>query len=800
MALTRDFSIMNEKINRILSFVFSLYTILLVPFISWAVPTTDLTVKKLKAEFIKTHSAPKIDGHIDEKAWVSIPWSEGFTERSPKPGAKPKYQGGVKALFDGQNLYVAVRLDLAKDEVPSAIELRRDQTRIWSDDTVTLKLDTRLDQRTTLGLVLNCGGAQLDFLALDNGKGFYIEYDTIWEGAVSVIKEAWFAEYRIPLSTLGLSKSAVEKGQIGFNVTRDHNARQATDDWQHLPPEFGPFSALHYGRLDGFSEAKTGRPLILIPYFLSRLSTDYSGAILNFEDSKIAGGTPSIQMGGEFRWNFSSSDWLEATMLTDFAQVDLDDPLINLNRFPLFLPERRPYFINGLDIFAFGSRGRSQPFFSRRIGLTQQGQEVPVLGGLKLYGRRGKWRYGVLSALTGEEQNSNTGQESFIVTRTRYDLGEGGYLGLIGMLKDEASNNEFFAEDHLHFAGGVDGRIRLIDTRLEWSGFYTTTATPEWEELSMNTEENNDSSQEIAKRFRGRASGHSAGMNLAWRGQNFRPTMDYLWVDEAFDPVMGFVYRKDVHSLSIGAPYLFFKPTSFLRTAQVAIAASHDRSSDWSLDLGQSLMSTMSLCHTLNICLDVGFALFEDEVRSSFPLAGIAEIQEGRYLSKSGVVSVRTPGGRQFEVSGSYTYQPGYFAGYLHQVYMNGSFAFNRHLRFLTLLNWAWFEVEGRDLNSSVEDSMDITSLTGDSQGISGQIIVTPNPKLLFDTVAQVNSDQKRLLVQSRVRYRYLPGSDLFVVFRWQEADTFNINEQQENLPADWRLTLKLNVRFDFLQ
>ena len=250
--------------------------------------------KSLKVTRISKQIQIEIDGHLDEQIWSKGTWSEGFTERTPKPKAQPKYQGGVKALFDGEQLYIGVRLDLAPNESPSALELRRDQTKIWSDDTVTLKIDARLDQRTTLGLVLNCAGAQLDFLALDNGQGFYVEFDTLWEGAASVGKDEWFAEYRIPLSSLGLSEKAVGKGMIGFNVTRDHNARQATDDWQHLPPEFGPFSALHYGNIEGLKEAQSGRPLVLIPYGLSRLSNDFSGAIIKLDDPQIRGGTSSF--------------------------------------------------------------------------------------------------------------------------------------------------------------------------------------------------------------------------------------------------------------------------------------------------------------------------------------------------------------------------------------------------------------------------------------------------------------------------------------------------------------------------
>lgn len=765
-----------------------------------------LGIKATKAQEIKTQAQEmkaltlveiskdesiRIDGRLDEKTWSQAEWSEGFTERTPKPQAKPAFQGGVKALFDGESLYVGVRLDLAPNEIPSVLELRRDQMKIWSDDTVTLKIDARLDQRTTLGLVLNCGGAQLDFLALDNGQGFYVEFDTLWEGASSIGEQAWFAEYRIPLSSLGLSQKAVEQGEIGFNVTRDHNARQATDDWQHLPPEFGPFSALHYGKLKGLKNAKSGRPFIVIPYGLSRLSNDFSGAIVRLDEPKILGGTSSFQMGGELRLSISQAEWIEATILTDFAQVDLDDPLINLDRFPLFLPERRPYFINGLDIFAFGARGRSQAFFSRRIGLTDQGTEVPVLGGVKVYGRRGAWRYGVLSAYTGESQRSDeaSASQSFVVSRARYDIGQGGYLGLIAMTRND---------DEQNIAGGLDGRIRLIDTRLELSGFYSSTNRLSTAEQHVNlSSEMNDEMMSTLEEEKAQL-GHSAGMTLSWRGQNLRPRLDYLWIDEKFDPVMGFVYRKDIHSLTTNLPYYFFRPYKNIRSAMLGLNASHDRSSDWNTNLGYSGSVVASICHDMNICLESGFLSATDEVRDAFDLAGIARIQAKRYETQSGYVMLSSPSGKRLELNGSYTRTNGYFDGHLDQFQLSASVALNRHLRLLSLLNWADFEVYARPIG---QEQMELQMISGDAQGISGQVIITPNPNFLFDTVAQLNSDREQMIVQSRIRYRYRAGSDLYLVYRWQ--GDFSAKEQAlaqtQSSPDEWRVTLKFNWRFDFL-
>ena len=129
---------------------------------------------------------------------------------------------------------------------------------------------------------------------------------------------------------------------IGLQVSRDDNARLSTYDWSEMPPEFGPISALYYGRVDGLDGLSSGNPITLLPYVLGSL--DYPPG------RSPEAGDIEPKVGGDIRARWGQDTWTELTILTDFAQVDLDDPVVNTNRFPLFFPERRPFFL-------FGGRG-----------------------------------------------------------------------------------------------------------------------------------------------------------------------------------------------------------------------------------------------------------------------------------------------------------------------------------------------------------------------------------------------------------------------------------------------------------
>ena len=152
--------------------------------------------------------AVKVDGRLDEAVWQAAPIGRGMTERQPMPGAKAPIDFAFRVLYDSEALYFGIESSYESDSRPMSRELRRDTYNIWSDDTITIKLDVHRDQVTTTGFAFNAAGAQTDFIAMTSGGGFRREFDAVWESVSTVEDGRWIAEVRIPFTALGMPESA----------------------------------------------------------------------------------------------------------------------------------------------------------------------------------------------------------------------------------------------------------------------------------------------------------------------------------------------------------------------------------------------------------------------------------------------------------------------------------------------------------------------------------------------------------------------------------------------------------------
>ena len=170
----------------------------------------------------------QVDGRLDDLDWAKAEVSTGFSERTPNPGDSPPVETRIRAIYDDSALYIAVENVFATGETPRTLELRRDSSRIWADDAVTLKLDVAHDKRTSINLAVNSAGAQIDALALNNGRQFRKEFDAVWLAENHFTDGVWTIEYRIPYTALGLTASDEPNRILGINLSRDHNSRNAT--------------------------------------------------------------------------------------------------------------------------------------------------------------------------------------------------------------------------------------------------------------------------------------------------------------------------------------------------------------------------------------------------------------------------------------------------------------------------------------------------------------------------------------------------------------------------------------------
>ena len=365
----------------------------------------------------RLNSPVELDGLSDEPAWQAVP-PLPLTVYQPVFESAPTQQTEIRVAYNDKYLYVAGRL---YDTDPNGIRantLYRD--RYSSGDTFTIILDTFNDNENARWFFTNPAGVQFDSAIFNDAENsgstsaFNRSWNTFWDVKTVVNDEGWFAEMRIPFSSLGFQNvdGRVTMGLIAYRYIARKSER-------HIFPAIQPNWSNGYikpsqARNVTVAGVYSQKPIYLTPYALggfgqrAQLSSSQSAYHIN-EDLRQ-------DLGLDLKYNLTSNLTLDVTVNTDFAQVEADDQQVNLTRFSLFFPEKRQFFQERAGIFDFNTSGTSRLFHSRRIGLSKE-SAIRVLGGTRLVGRLGRWDIGLIDMQTA--QSELLPSENFGVVRLR---------------------------------------------------------------------------------------------------------------------------------------------------------------------------------------------------------------------------------------------------------------------------------------------------------------------------------------------------------------------------------------------
>ncbi len=359
------------------------------------------TRKTLQA--VKVVEPPKIDGRLDDPCWKLAKPSSGFVELQPYDGKLAVEQTIVMALYDHKNLYLGVRcLDSQPDEIPRRL-IPRDGNP-WPEDCITISLDTFHDRRTCYVFGVNTMGCQRDMIT-DRSHGWWGNWawDGVWKSAAQIVEDGWECEVAIPFKILRFSRA---KEQFwGINIQRLQKRLMEDTAWDPVTSDDadGILDMSKAGDLVGISDPQRGYHIDLIPHVVVQ------------NEKEIWKGETGI----DIKYSPSSHLSFNATLNPDFAQVEADEQRINLSRFPLYFDERRPFFVQGKDLF-----GTMNVFYSRRIQNPD--------GGLKLIGTSGSNKYGYLLAM---DRTANGENPLFNVLRLQRDILNKSTIGIVGVSK-----------------------------------------------------------------------------------------------------------------------------------------------------------------------------------------------------------------------------------------------------------------------------------------------------------------------------------------------------------------------------
>jgi hypothetical protein len=383
---------------------------LLVSSLTWAASTPDPP----HAVAVRTSTAPVIDGKLDDPVWQNAPLHAGFRQEYPKDGADPTEPTDVRILYDDKNLYFAVR---NHDSDPKGIVTRLTRRdRDIEADWLCIYVDSRNDKNTAWFFQLSPAGVKVDGQTFNDNQ-HSLDWDGVWDGAVSTDAGGWNAEFAIPLTLLRFT--AADANQFGFQVLRHVSRKRENTEWAYAPRTVQGYVST-FGKIDGITGIKPRRAFELRPYVLARASasTPEGGGFFGLTGEDVdADLDADLELGLDLKLGLTSELALDATLNPDFGQVEADQVVLNLTRFETFFPEKRPFFLEGRELF----ETPLQLVYPRRIGRpptgfgpgdSLRGEEVVASSGsLRIWGASKvtgtiapKVNFAALAAVTAAEE------------------------------------------------------------------------------------------------------------------------------------------------------------------------------------------------------------------------------------------------------------------------------------------------------------------------------------------------------------------------------------------------------------
>jgi hypothetical protein len=497
-----------------------------------AVPS--LTVGRLA----EGEQRPVIDGRVDEAVWMLAPPFSDFIQQEPNEGEAATELTEIRFLLDRETLYIAVVCFDSEPDKLVVSESRRDAD-LEDTDSIRILLDTFDDGQNAFVFGTNPFGIEYDGQVMAEGQtggqggrggGFNVNWDADWVVRTQVTERGWETELAIPLKTLRYNPGP--ERIWGVNALRNIRRKNEQVFLSRVPRGYNLHRVSVAGKLQGL-DLPARRDVKLLPYV--------SGAVIDDRTVRPDRVRRSGDVGLDIKWGVRADLTLDLTVNTDFAQVEADEQQVNLTRFPLFFPEKRPFFLENAQLFQVGQSQAVDLFFTRRIGLSPTGEPIPILAGGRLSGKLGGYNVGILNMQTAASVDERTGQtlapaNNFTVLRIQKEVGRSNFGALYvgrqgaGSRASEDDYNRAYAVD-LGWQATANGRL---------SAFLARTDSP---------------ASKGASDYAGRAV-------YSYTNELWGASGGYTQVGDRFNPEVGFLRRRAYRQLE-GRYNLSYPPTQW---------------------------------------------------------------------------------------------------------------------------------------------------------------------------------------------------------------------------------------------
>jgi hypothetical protein len=385
-----------------------------------ATAQTPAAMAALEPAFLRWTAGPiQLDGVLDEPAWRRADSLSDFTQLDPDEGEPATERTVVRLVGTAEGLYIGL---VAHDSVPARIgraQLRRDAD-LSSDDSFTILLDPQRDRRTGYLFSVNPNGAMYD-AEIQGPDDTNSDWDGRWDARARLTNGGWTAEIWLPWQTLRYGENGAA---WGLNLERFIRRKNEVALWRGWRRHQGLLFQEGQGTLIGLDSLPARPRAEVRPYLVLAQSQAERDFGQDGRSRILETGAGEVRIGGDLKLAVAPTLTLDLTLNSDFAQVEVDRQVVNLTRFPLQFPEKRPFFLESSGIFGMGEPGEVELFYSRRIGLAEDGRPIPLDAGARLHGRSGGYRLGLLAVRTGDDEDATD-----LVARVTRDVLSRGRVG-----------------------------------------------------------------------------------------------------------------------------------------------------------------------------------------------------------------------------------------------------------------------------------------------------------------------------------------------------------------------------------
>ena len=721
---------------------------------------------------VRTDVAPVLDGLLEEHIWGRAGLIDELIQQEPIEGARATEDTEIHLLYDAETLYIGVRAWERSEHGVVATEMRRDSDRILDEDNIQIILDTFRDSRSGYMFVTNPLGAQLDQQIFNEGQGgarqfgfsssnINRDWDGVWHVAARTLDDGWVAEIAIPMVTVRFSDA--DQQSWGMNIMRNMGGKNEQAFWAPISKEFTITRVSMAGVLEGMESLNRGMDLRVTPFV--------TGGGSSTLESNVESNDWQRDYGLDVKYGLTAGLNLDLTLNTDFAQSEVDDEQVNLTRFALFFPEKRDFFLENSGQFRIGSANPfnryAELFFSRRIGLTRTGDNVPIIGGARLTGKVGQNDIAVMSVQTDEALG--TAAENFAVAKFSRNFGRSRVGALFINKTDIDAFGDLAADTSYHNRTYAIDAVFAPHPNFTVQGFLSGTETPG---LVAPV----DDPATPAREDEGWG-GMGSYINAEWLDADWRIYGEYADFENDYNPEVGFLPRNGIRTskwhiersprpdfwgirvLSPMVNYIYTTDQTGLRVA--------DR---WHTMLGVRFDNGAFL----NLWWNDNF----DRVDRDFSLNDVV-IPTGDYDFNEYRVSFDSNPSRRFYYGVMVSPQQFYGGD---RFDTQGKFGARLTDRLSSEASWTRNDVE----LPSGDFTVDLASIRVD---------FAISPTMAIRSITQYNSFVEQFSTSARFRWTYRPGSDVFIAYDELRRDptdplsTFTFRDRRLIVKATFLLT-----------